>query len=82
MAKKKQKVVVWMSRKRAGYSYKFWKIKPRWSKIGGWLRGGDYVTGKKPKCVACGAYVNRVLYPLGIKGKGLIKLTITAERIE
>lgn len=78
MAKKeKQTVVVWMSRDVGANSFEFWLNKP----LGKRLFWGQ--KGQASRGAGCVTEIRKILRPIKLSGhKGLVKLTITAERIE
>lgn len=84
MAKKKQKVVVWMSRDSKNHGFEFWQKMPQ-------DRGGQYFdkakkgssrTNRTRLANPCKEFVSEIIQPIKLNKKGCYKLTITAERIE
>ena len=79
---KKEKIVVWMSRdtKRVNYLC-FWSKQPAYAE-----GEGRYNPKNKDKLGTVCDYrvgvVRKMLHPIKLSKRGLVKLTITAERIE
>lgn len=79
---KKEKTTIWMSRDVSSGFVEFWPKQPCQTKeLGrGYFDTQDTIDSRLDR--VCYTHAKRILGKICLRGKGLLKLTITAERIE